>query len=83
MLKLKHTHHLSLPHLNLTSTPMQLSPVTADDDELTQAIETDVQAHDDVWQLSERPDANELTQFWEEVVEDVSKDPKWFRFENE
>lgn len=83
MLKLKHTHHLTLPHLNLSSRPMQLSPVTTDNDELTQAIDADIQTHDDVWQLSERPDANELNQFWEEVVEDVSKDPKWFRFENE
>lgn len=83
MLKLKHTHHLNLPHLSLVPSQMQLSPVTADNDELTQAIETDVQAHDDVWQLSERPDIGELTAFWEEVVEDVSKDPTWFHFENE
>lgn len=81
MLKMKHEHRFELPHLSLSSNPMQLSPVPADDnDELTQAIIQDPVAHDDVWELSERPDTNELTQFWSEVEADVANDPEWFKF---
>ena len=80
MLKLKHTHHLNLPHLNLSVSPMQLSPVPIDDDELTQAIVSDTTAHDDQWELNERPDMGELTEFWSAVETDVQNDPEWFRF---
>jgi hypothetical protein len=83
MLKLKHSHHISLPHLSLAGGSMQLSPVPSDDDELTKAIESDSATGDNTWELNERPDVNDLTAFWSEVVEDVSKDPNWFRFENE
>lgn len=80
MLKLKHTHHLELPHISLTNHKMELSPVRIDNDELTQAIVEDPVAHDDTWELAERPDTEELTQFWSEVEADVAQDPEWFKF---
>ena len=81
MLKMKHKHHLDFPHITLSTRQMELSPVLADSDELTQAILDDPVAHDDVWELNERPDTQELAQFWSEVEADVANDPKWFRFE--
>ena len=83
MLKLKHKHHLDFPHITLISSSMQLSPVAADDDELTRAIEQDPASRDDVWELNERPDMGELSQFWDTVEADVANDPQWFRFEND
>ena len=83
MLKLKHKHHLDFPHITLSSRPMELSAVPVDNDELNQAILEDPIAHDDVWELSERPDSNELTQFWSEVEADVASDPEWFKFSND
>jgi len=80
MLKLKHSHHIELPHLSLPTSPMQLSPVPIDNDELVQDIENDPATHDDVWELAERPEMGELTQFWESVEADVQNDPEWFRF---
>lgn len=79
MLKLKHSHRF-LPKLSVVASQMQFKPVTVDDDELTEAIVTDQAAHDDQWELSERPEIGQLTKFWEDVEEDVSKDPEWFRF---
>lgn len=83
MLKMKHSHHIELPHLNLGTHQMELSPVPVNDDELTQAILDDPVMHDDVWELSERPDSTELTQFWDEVEADVANDPEWFKFSAE
>ena len=83
MLKMKHKHHLDFPHITLSAHQMELSPVLADSDELTQAILDDPIAHDDDWELNERPDTQELTQFWSEVEADVANDPKWFRFEED
>lgn len=80
MLQIKHKHHIKLPHLSFSSPSMQLSPVPIDDDELTQAIVTDSQNHDNQWELNERPDMGELTEFWSEVEADVQNDPEWFRF---
>lgn len=80
MLKLKHKHHLDFPHITLPTHPMELSPVPIDDDELSQAILDDPVAHDNVWELNERPDTEELTKFWSEVEADVAQDPEWFRF---
>lgn len=80
MLELKHKHHLELPHLSLSTRPMELSAVPIDNDELTQAIVEDPVAHDDVWELTERPDSGELTAFWSEVEADVANDPEWFKF---
>lgn len=63
---------------------MQLSPVALDDnDELTQAIVNAPIDHDDNWELNERPDFQELNQFWTAVVDDVAHDPEWFKFSEE
>lgn len=76
MLKMSKHHYLSLPDLGLGfSRPLQLTPVPADDsDDLTRAIITDPDAHDDNWKLVERPDANELVGFWEQVEQDMRSD---------
>lgn len=81
MLQIKHKHHLHLPTIELpTAHPMQLSEVTLDNDELTQAISEDVSQHDDNWELNERPDSGELSRFWGEVEADIVKDPNWTTF---
>lgn len=83
MLKLKRTLHLSLPSLSILSEPVRFSPVRIDNDELSQAIASDVENRDDAWELTERPDMGELTQFWSDVETDVANDPEWFTFNNE
>lgn len=81
MLKIKQKLHLSLPHFDLkASQPVAFSPVTDDDDELTQAIVAEPLQHDDEWQLEEHPDENKLEQFWESVEDDIKHDPKWIKF---
>jgi len=78
MLKLSKHHYLSLPHLEFAlSHPMQLAPVRDDGDELTQAIVQDPVEHDNDWELSERPDTQELEKYWVQVEEDVRNDPEW------
>jgi hypothetical protein len=76
MLKMSKHHYLSLPDLGLGfSRPLQLTPVPMDDnDDLTRAIITDPDAHDDNWKLVERPDTNELVGFWEQVEHDMQSD---------
>lgn len=82
MLKIKPTFHLSLPHLSLRAPqPLQLSPVTDDGDELTQAVADDSINHDDNWQLTDRPSEAELDEFWTRVEKDIARDPSWFRFD--
>lgn len=83
MLKIKHAHHFSVPDLSLRSQAMELSPIPDDGDELTQAIVNDVADRDNNWELNERPDMGELTQFWTEVETDVQNDPEWFKFNDE
>ena len=83
MLKIKRTHHFTMPDLSLRSQAMQLSPIPDDGDELTQAIVNDVADRDNNWELSERPDMGELTQFWTDVETDVQNDPEWFKFNDE
>jgi hypothetical protein len=83
MLKIKSSHHLHLPHLDLSSASMQLSVVRDDGDELTQAISDATRENDDTWTLDERPDSDQLTQFWSEVIDDVQHDPEWFNFSDE
>lgn len=80
---MKYKHHFELPHISLSSPQMELSPVTVDEDELSKAISDDPINNDDAWELSERPDSTELTQFWNEVEADVANDPKWFKFDEE
>ncbi len=83
MLKIPKTFSLSVPHLETAQHPMVLSPVTIDDDELSQAVAADPDEHDNNWQLNERPDEVALEAFWSQVDEDVKKDPTWFTFDNE
>lgn len=81
MLEIKHKHHISLPHLPQVGKPLQFDPVLADaHDELETAIENDVVDRDNAWELNERPDMGELTQFWNTVEKDVANDPSWFKF---
>lgn len=80
MLKLKHSHHLDFPHITFRQPAIEFSPAPAEDDELLRAIEEDTAMRDNAWELSERPDMGELTQFWSEVEADVANDPKWFSF---
>ncbi len=83
MLKIPKTFSVSLPHFQTTPHPMNLSPVTIDDDELSQAVVADPDEHDNNWQLNERPDEVALEAFWNQVDDDVKKDPTWFTFDNE
>lgn len=84
MLKIKPKLHLSLPKLSFgQSYPMQLSPIKEDSDELTEDVKSDPIAHDNNWELNDRPDENELEAFWNRVEADVKKDPKWFSFDSE
>jgi hypothetical protein len=80
MLEMKHKHDFHLPHFELPR-QMELSPVPiANNDELTRAIDNDPVEHDDVWELDERPDTGELTDYWQSVEDDIRKDPEWFTF---
>jgi len=82
MLKLKHTHQL--PHFDFSFPhPLELAPVSADDDDLTRDIELDPVTHDNNWTLDERPDTNELESFWTQVESDLRQDPEWVDFGNE
>ena len=82
MLKLK--HHFHLPDITFDShSPLQLAPIPADDDELTQAIAADPMDHDDNWTLDERPDTSALESFWSEVTDDLKKDPEWTDFSHD
>lgn len=85
MLKIKQKFHLTLPHLpSLWPHTLQLSPPEAENDELIEAIDEEMLQHDDDWQLSERPDTKELTQYWEKVEDDIQHDPEWIQVdENE
>lgn len=81
MLKIQ-KDHFDFPHIiehipSLHLRPLQLSPIKDDDDDLTQAIKSDPQVHDDIWELSERPNADELTAFWNQVADEAKKDPDW------
>lgn len=51
--------------------PLRLSPIYAENDELIQAIDTQAERNDDLWQLEATPDVDNLQQFWSNVsVED-------------
>ncbi|MEO5691279.1 MAG: hypothetical protein ABIQ64_03785 [Candidatus Saccharimonadales bacterium] len=83
MLKIPKTISISLPHFKNVAHPMQLSPVTIDNDELTRAVAADPDEHDNNWELNERPDEVQLEAFWSQVDDDVKKDPTWFTFDSE
>lgn len=84
MLKLKRTHHLSLPRLSFSWLhSMKLSKVSSDDDELAKAIDNDPVDHDNNWQLTDRPDTEELEQYWTNVEDEIKSDPEWIDFAKE
>lgn len=83
MLEIKPKHRIHLPHLPSRSAPLAFAPVLDDGDELTQAIVDAPQERDDAWELTERPDVEELTKFWSEVEADVAQDPEWFTFSDD
>lgn len=71
MLKLNSSHHISLPHIDLSMPHlMELSPVPSDNDELVQDIMNDSVTHDNSWRLDERPDSEELTSYLDSVASD-------------
>lgn len=81
MLKINHSHHIDFPHLSLgVPHEMQLSQVPVDQDELVQDIAHDVVDHDDNWELTERPDGNELALYLQNIV---SEDPDKINFASE
>jgi len=59
---------------------LQFSPVSADNDELTQAIEADYKSTDRNWHLEPHPDVRQLDEFWTQVQQDLHADPTWHRF---
>ena len=84
MLKLKRSYHLDFSGLALSlPRTMHLSNVPADEDELAQAITRDPVDHDDNWQLTDRPDTDELEQYWTTVEEEIKSDPEWIDFAKE
>ena len=76
MLHLK-SHHFSLPRFSPPSQKLALSPVSTEEDELIQAIES---SHEEQWELEPTPDARQLDQFWSGVEQDLKQDPTWFSF---
>jgi len=58
---------------------MQLSSQEPENDELIQAIDDETVTSDDNWQLEERPDTKELTQYWDKVEDDIEHDPQWIQ----
>lgn len=80
MLQIKQKFHLVLPHVTVPH-KLQFSQVTPEDDELIEAIDTETPEHDDDWQLEERPDTKELSQYWAKVEDDIRHDPKWIQVE--
>lgn len=77
MLHLNHSHHLHLPHMASLRSPMALSPVVSEPDELIQDIEQSVEKP---WELVDMPDVQGIDQFWTGVEQDIAKDPEWFSF---
>lgn len=82
MLEIKQKFHLQLPHLSAFRThALQFSTPQPEDDELIEAIDDEMEANDDDWQLAERPDTKELVQYWDKVEDDIQHDPKWIQIE--
>jgi hypothetical protein len=82
VLEIKQKFHLQLPHLpTLRTHALQFSMPEPEDDELIEAIDDEMEANDDDWQLAERPDTKELVQYWDKVEDDIQHDPKWIQIE--
>lgn len=79
MLKIKQKLHITLPHIVLWPHQLRFSRPVPENDELIEAIDDEILQHDDDWQLSERPDTKELTQYWEKVEDDIQHDPQWIQ----
>ncbi len=80
MLKIKQKFHLTLPRFTgVLPHTMQLSSQEPENDELIQAIDDETVTSDDNWQLEERPDTKELTQYWDKVEDDIEHDPQWIQ----
>lgn len=79
MLHIKQKHHLIIPRVALPHS-MHFTPVPDDADELSTAIAHDPLAHDNQWELVERPDTTELEAYWTKVEDDIQHDPEWFSF---
>src|SRR5690349_12341693 len=80
MLKIKNKHHLDFPFIIQGLAPKRelvFEPVPSDDDELTQAIASDDDTHDNKWVLNEYDNAEELNAFWTRVEQEIADDPEW------
>lgn len=54
-----------------TQKQMQFEPVEDDDDEISEFIRNDPQAHDNVWDLHENLDSDQLSKFWTDAVNEL------------
>ena len=81
MLKIKQKIHCTLPRFTVWHHRPQLSRPVPENDELIEAIDDEMEANDDDWQLAERPDTKELVQYWDKVEDDIQHDPKWIQIE--
>lgn len=83
MLEIKQKFHLQLPHIpSLWTKKLQFSKPETEDDELIEAIDGEMEEHDDDWQLAERPDTKELGEYWDKVEDDIQHDPKWIQIDD-
>lgn len=69
---------MNIPFLHQAG--IQLQPQAIDDDDLSQAIMADADVHDDNWQLTETPDTEQLEAYWQNVEQDLHRDPGWTDF---
>lgn len=53
---------------------MQFAPVVEDDDEISQLIKGDVDEHDDRWDLQEDLNAEQLSAFWDDALQELGPD---------
>lgn len=83
MLKIKQKFHVKLPHLPIfRSHTLEFSTPNPENDELIAAIDNETATREDDWQLTERPDTAELTQYWDKVEDDILHDPQWIQVDD-
>lgn len=75
----KHITQLKNP-FQTSNHQLALTVVSADDDELTQAIDQQYASSDYHWQLETTPDTDKLERFWNRVEDDLQHDPNWIDF---
>lgn len=61
---------------------LQLQPVDPKKDG-TDDSELDQYAQDETISLNDNVDAGELDREWTDIVDDLKKDPSWFKFDDE